>query len=186
MRQKCIKIVLSLFFVLVSYSFVIGSDYNYKVGPGDIIEISVWRDEALVRKLVVPPDGVISFPLIGDINIQGMTVEDIRNTVTEKLDAYIQDAVVTVMLLEINSMKAYVIGKVNKPGSFPILMDTTVMQMLSMAGGLNPFASEKNVHILRTVNNTTQKIPFNYREVLRGVNLKQNIILQQGDVVVVP
>jgi polysaccharide biosynthesis/export protein len=186
MRQKCIKIVVSLFFVLVSYTFAIGSDYNYKVGPGDIIEISVWRDEALVRKLVVPPDGVISFPLIGDINIQGMTVEDIRNTVTEKLDAYIQDAVVTVMLLEINSMKAYVIGKVNNPGSFPILMDTTVMQMLSMAGGLNPFASEKNVHILRTVNNTTQKIPFNYREVLRGVNLKQNIILQQGDVVVVP
>jgi protein involved in polysaccharide export with SLBB domain len=121
MREKGLKVVMSLFFVLISYTFAIGSDYNYKVGPGDIIEISVWRDEALVRKLVVPPDGVISFPLIGDINIQGMTVEDIRNTVTEKLDAYIQDAVVTVMLLEINSMKAYVIGKVNKPGliSYP-------------------------------------------------------------------
>jgi polysaccharide biosynthesis/export protein len=186
MRQKGIKIVVVLFFVLISYTFAIGSDYSYKIGPGDIIEISVWRDETLIRQLVVPPDGIISFPLIGDINIQGMTVEDIRNTVTEKLDAYIQDAVVTVMLLEINSMQAYVIGKVHKPGAFPILMDTTVMQMLSMAGGLNPFASERSIHILRTVNNTTQKIPFNYREVLRGSNLKQNIILQQGDVVVVP
>jgi len=186
MRLKCIKMVISLFFVLVSYTFAIGSDYNYKIGPGDVIEISVWRDESLNRKVSVPPDGIIAFPLIGDINVKGLTVSDIRNTVTKRLDAYIKDAVVTVMLLEINSMRAYVIGKVNKPGSYPILMDTSVVQMLSMAGGLNPFASEKNIHILRTVNNTTTKIPFNYREVLKGSNLEQNIILQQGDVIVVP
>ena len=186
MRLKFIKIGVILFFVLISCTFAIGSDYNYKIGPGDVIEISVWRDESLIRKIVVPPDGIIAFPLIGDINIQGMTVEDIRNVVTEKLNAYIQDAVVSVMLLEINSMRAYVIGKANKPGAYPILMDTTVMQMLSVAGGLNPFASERNIHILRKVDNATVKIPFNYREVLRGANLEQNIVLQQGDVIVVP
>lgn len=186
MRLKAIKIVLILFFVLISCTFAIATDYNYKVGPGDVIEISVWRDESLIRKIVVPPDGIIAFPLIGDINIQGMTVADIRNIVTEKLNAYIQDAVVSVMLLEINSMRAYVIGKVNKPGAFPILMDTTVMQMLSMAEGLNPFASERYIHILRTVDNATVKLPFNYREVLKGENLEQNIVLQQGDVIVVP
>ncbi len=186
MRLQCIKMVVILFFVLISYSFAVANDYSYKVGPGDVIEISVWRDESLIRKFAVPPDGAISFPLIGDLNVQGLTVADIRTVVTEKLNAYIQDAVVTVMLLEIKSMNAYVIGKVNNPGSFPILMDTTVMQMLSIAGGLNPFASEKNIHILRTVNDKTVKLPFNYSEVLKGANLEQNIILQRGDVVVVP
>ncbi len=186
MRQRGIMIAAVLFFALISYSSAIASDYNYKIGPGDVIEISVWRDESLIRKLAVPPDGIISFPLIGDINIHGMTVADVRNIITEKLNAYIQDAVVTVMLLEINSMNAYVIGKANRPGAYPILMDTTVMQMLSMAGGLNPFASEKNIHILRKQNDTTIKIPFNYSEVLKGSNLEQNIILRRGDVIVVP
>lgn len=186
MRLSFIRMVVVLFFVLISCTFAIGSDYNYKIGPGDVIEISVWKDESLNRKLAVPPDGIIAFPLIGDINIKGMTVKDIRNTITERLDIYIKDAVVTVMLIEINSMRAYVIGKVNQPGAYPILMDTSVVQMLSMAGGLNPFASEKNIHILRTVNNTTTRIPFNYREVLKGANLEQNIVLQQGDVIVVP
>lgn len=159
---------------------------DYRVGPGDVLEISVWRDESLIRKVVVPPDGVISFPLIGDINANGMTVADIRNTVTKKLKEYVQDAVVTVMLLEINSMKAYVIGKVKTPGGFQILMDTSVMQMLSMAGGLTPFASEKTIHILRRDKDGTIKIPFKYNEVLKGENLAQNIVLQRGDVVVVP
>lgn len=186
MKQKGIKISVIIFSVLILSTFATGSEYSYNIGPGDVIEISVWRDESLKRQIIVPPDGIIAFPLIGDINVQGMTVEDIRNTVTKKLEAYIQDAVVTVMLVEINSMRAYVIGKVNKPGSFPVLMDTNVMQMLSMAGGLNPFASERNIHILRTRGDSTIKIPFNYRQVLRGNNLEQNIILQRGDVVVVP
>lgn len=186
MRPKGFKIAVFLFFILISSTFAFGSDLSYTVGPGDVIEISVWRDESLNRNVTIPPDGIISFPLIGDINIKGMTVADIRTIVTQKLDAYIQDAVVTVMLLEINSMRAYVIGKVNKPGAFAILMDTNVMQMLSMAGGLNPFASERNIHILRKVNDSNQKIPFDYRQVLRGDNLEQNILLQRGDVIVVP
>ena len=159
---------------------------KYIIGPGDVLEISVWRDESLSRTVVVPPDGIISFTLIGDIDTQGMTVTDIRNIVTKKIKEYVPDAFVTVILTEINSLRAYVIGKVTKPGMYPILLDTNVMQILSMAGGLNPFASEANIQILRRVNNVTVKLPFNYKEVVKGENLDQNILLQRGDVVVVP
>lgn len=182
-----LKVILTsgiLFFVLFSQVSVWANDYT--LGPGDIIEISVWRDESLSRTLIVPPDGIISFPLIDDIDTHGKTVADIRKIATQKLTEYVRDAVVSVMLTEVNSLNAYVIGKVNKPGVFQIFMDTDVMQILSMAGGLNPFASERNIHILRKVNGSTQEIPFDYKEVLKGENLKQNIILQRGDVIVVP
>ncbi len=105
---------------------------------------------------------------------------------TEKLSEYVPDATVTVILKQINSLRAYVIGKVNNPGVFPITMDTTVMQVLAMARGLNPFASAGNIHILRRRQNVTVRIPFNYKEVEKGENYEQNIILQRGDVVVVP
>jgi polysaccharide export outer membrane protein len=136
--------------------------------------------------VVVPPDRVISFPLIGDIDVTNLNVTKLRAVVAKKLSEFVPDATVTVMLLTINSLKAYVIGKVNKPGEFPITMETNVMQILSMAGGLNPYASQGNIHILRQKNNETKEIPFNYKEVLKGKNLEQNIILQRGDVVVVP
>ena len=184
MKLRGMIVVGTVCFILLSQTFAVASEYT--VGPGDVLEISVWRDENLFRKVVVPPDGIISFPLIGDINTQGMTVADIRKNVAQKLKEYVNDAVVTVMLIEINSMNGYVIGKVKKPGVFPILMDTSVMQMLSMAGGLNPFASETSIHVLRREKNSTIKIPFNYKEVLKGEDLGQNIVLQRGDVIVVP
>jgi polysaccharide export outer membrane protein len=158
----------------------------YAIGPGDIVEISVWKDESLSRTIVVPPDGIISFPLIGDIQTQYMTVDNLRKKVSQLLAAYVPDATVTVILKELNSLKAYVIGKVNKPGQYAISLDTTVMQILSIAGGLTPYASENTIHILRRKKNITIKIPFNYSQVLKGNNLEQNIVLQRGDVVVVP
>lgn len=161
-------------------------DSRFRIGPGDIIEISVWNDDTLNRDVVVPPDRVISFSLIGDIDTTGMTVTALRKEVTNKLTDYVPDATVTVILKEINSLKTYVIGKVNNPGTFSINMDTSVMQVLSMAGGLNPFASEGKIHVLRRKNKMSIKIPFNYKQILKGENLKQNIILQRGDVVVVP
>ncbi len=161
-------------------------DLQYTIGPGDVVEISVWKDESLSRELVVPPDGVISFPLIGDIQTEFMTVDTLRKRVSKLLTAYIPDATVTVILKEIRSLNAYVIGKVNKPGPYGITLDTTVMQILSMAGGLNPFASEDKIHILRRKKNITIKIPFNYSQVLKGNNLEQNIVLQRGDVIIVP
>ncbi len=158
----------------------------YTIGPGDVLEISVWEDERLNRKVVVPPDGVISYPLIGDINVKGLTVADLRKIITQRLKDYISDANVTVILVEINSLKAYVIGKVNRPGEYPIGLDTNVMQILAMAGGLTPFASSDKIIILRKEKGKIIKIPFNYDEVVGGKNLEQNITLKRGDVVVVP
>jgi len=136
--------------------------------------------------VVVPPDGFISFPLIKDIDVTNLTVTKLREEVKNRLVEYIPDATVTVMLQQVNSLTAYVIGKVNKPGQFPINMDTNVMQILSMAGGLNAFADAGNILILRTVKGKTVKIPFNYKKVEKGEDLEQNILLLRGDVVVVP
>jgi polysaccharide export outer membrane protein len=158
----------------------------YTIGPGDTLEISVWRDESLSREVIVPPDGVISFPLIGDVNVIGMTVAKLTQTVTKKLSDYVPDATVTVILKAFDSLRAFVIGKVKNPGMYPISLETNVMQVLSMAGGLNPYASENNIHILRQVKGDSVKIPFSYADVLKGRNLKQNIALQRGDVIVVP
>jgi polysaccharide export outer membrane protein len=159
---------------------------RYEIAPGDALEISVWKDESLTRQLIVPPDGIISFPLVGDIDVKGLNVTKLRDILTKKLSVYVPDSTVTVMLLGANSLSAYVIGKVNKPGQFPIGMDTNVMQILAMAGGLNPFASQKDIIILRKHDDRITKIPFNYKEVKKGENLEQCIKLERGDVVVVP
>lgn len=159
---------------------------SYHVGPGDVLEISVWRDETLSRELFVPPDGVFSFPLIGDVNVTGMSVPEIREVIRKKLTDYIPDASVSVMLKKIASLNAYVIGQVKNPGVFQITMETRVMHLLSMAQGLTPFASERDIHILRQKNGKIEKIPFDYKEVLKGNNLEQDVVLQSGDILVVP
>jgi polysaccharide export outer membrane protein len=174
------------FIVFAPFSVGLAAERVYHIGPGDVIEISVWKDPDLSRNLIVPPDGIISFPLIGSINVTHLAIPELRSIVTKKLAEYIPDATVTVMLIEINSLKAYVIGKVGKPGEFFINQETTVMQLLAKAGGLNPFASDGNIKILRQKDNKIIKIPFDYGEVEKGKNLEQNIILQPGDVVVVP
>ena len=159
---------------------------GYRIGSGDILEISVWKEESLNREVIVPPDRTIAFPLVGDIEIREMTVSDLRREVTKRLKDFIPEATVTVMLRQINSLRAYVIGKVNKPGQFPIDLDTTAMQLLAMAGGLNPFAAAGKIYILRHQEGKMIKIPFDYREVEKGKNLAQNIIIRRGDVIIVP
>jgi polysaccharide export outer membrane protein len=177
-------VVTCLVFGMVAGVYAAGQ--QYRIGPEDLLEISVWRDESLSREVIVPPDGIISFPLIGDINVNYLTVAQLRSKVTEKLSDFIPDATVTVILRQINSLKAYVIGKVIKPGEYPISLDTTVIQLLAKAGGLNPYATETKIHILRPIKDKTIRIPFDYREVTKGEHLEQNIILKRGDVIVVP
>ncbi len=188
MYKKLCVIICCFFLSLNSLAF--SEEKNdipfYKLGPGDVLEISVWQDERLNRQIVIPPDGVISYPFIGDIRVTNLTVADLRKIITKRLSEYIPDATVTVMLLQINSLKAYVIGKVNRPGEFTIGLDTNVMQILAMAGGLNPYASAKKILILRKEGDKIIKIPFNYEEVIHGKKLEQNIVLKRGDVVVVP
>jgi polysaccharide export outer membrane protein len=184
--KKLITVLILIGFLAVLSSSAIARELNYKIGQGDILEISVWKDESLSREVIVPPDGMIAFPLIGDIKVRNLTVPELRSVVEKRLAEYVPDATVTVMLLRVNSLTAYVIGKVNKPGLFPIDLETNVMQILAMAGGLNPYASSGKILILRQKQGKTVKIPFDYKKVEKGENLDQNIVLKTGDVVVVP
>ena len=184
--KKTIFCIFVLLLSVVTSTETQAKDGKYLIGPGDVIEISVWKDESLSRQIVVPPDYLISFPLIGDIDVTGLAVADLRKTITDKLSEYVPDATVAVLLFQINSMQAYVIGKVNRPGEFPVTMETNVMQVLAMAGGLNPYAVPDKILILRRKGDNTMKIPFNFKQVAKGENLEQNILLKRGDVVVVP
>lgn len=170
----------------VSYLSAFAADNVYLIGPGDVLEISVWNEPDLTKELVVPPDGVLSFPLIDPIKVTNLSITALKKVVTKRLSEYVPDATVTVLLLGINSLKAYVIGKVKNPGEYPITLETTVLQILAKAGGLTPFASDGNIKILRKKNNKVINIPFDYGEVEKGKNLEQNIVLQIGDVVLVP
>ena len=183
--RAIISFIVGCLILSVSFSYA-ATDQFYLIGPGDVLEISVWNEPDLSKKLVVPPDGVISFPLIQPIKVTNLTITALTKEVTKKLSEYIPDATVTVMLLEINSLKASVIGKVNNPGEFAITLETNVLQLLAKAGGLTPFAADGNIKILRQRNNKIINIPFDYGEVAKGKNLEQNIILEAGDVILVP
>jgi len=163
-----------------------GEQGGFVLGPEDVLEISVWKDETLTKQVVIRPDGKISFPLIGEIQAAGRTVEDLRKEIIEKLSEFISDPVVTVMVIGINSYKIYVIGKVNKPGAYTVGRPVNVMQALSMAGGFSPFADLDNISILREQNGKQIRIKFNYKEVAKGKHLEENILLKRGDVIVVP
>lgn len=158
----------------------------YQVQPGDVLQISVWKEEDLTQQVIVRPDGNITFPLTGEANAAGGSVEDLRLLITERLKKYIPDPVVTVSVQQLSGNTVYVIGKVNRPGNFPIVRNVDVMQALSLAGGTSTYASLNNIKILRRNNGQLQAIPFEYGEVEKGKHLEQNIILQAGDVVVVP
>ena len=184
--KAVIACILGCLIVTVSYSGASAQDNFYLIGPGDVLEVSVWNEPDLSKRLIVPPDGVISFPLINPIKVTNLTITALKKAVTKKLSEYIPDATVTVLLIEINSLKAYVIGKVKSAGEYPITLETTVLQLLAKAGGLTPFASDGNIKILRQKNKKIINIPFDYGEVEKGKNLEQNIVLEAGDVVLVP
>ena len=149
--KAIISCILGCLLLSVSHSNA-ASDQFYLIGPGDVLEISVWNEPDLTKKLVVPPDGVISFPLISPVKVTNLTITALKKVVTKKLSEYIPDATVTVLLIEINSLKAYVIGKIKNAGEYPITLETTVLQILAKAGGLTPFASDGNIKILRQKN----------------------------------
>ena len=138
---------------------------GHNVHPGDILLISVWKEEGLEQEVLVRPDGGLSFPLVGDLQAQGKTVEEIRQAISTRIATYIPDPVVTVSARQILGNKIYVIGKVNNPGQFVVNPNVDIMQALSMAGGMNPFAAANNIKILRRVDDTQRAIPFNYGQI---------------------
>ena len=159
---------------------------EYHVQAGDILDISVWKEEDLLKTVLVRPDGRFSFPLVGDIIATGKTIESLRRELTERLSLFIPDLVVTVSVQEILGNKIYVLGQVNRPGQFIVNPSVDVMQALSMAGGTTPFAALNDIIILRRSQGINTAISFRYGDVARGRNLGQNIILESGDVLIVP
>ena len=159
---------------------------SYKVLPGDVLLVSVWKEPDLQLEVLVLPDGAFSFPLAGDISTSNKSVLDLKDEITKRLSRYIADPVVTVSVKEVLGNKIYVIGQVVRPGVFIVNPQVDVMQALSMAGGTTPFAALNGIKILRRSGKEQRAISFRYNDVVKGNNLKQNIVLQRGDVVVVP
>jgi polysaccharide export outer membrane protein len=162
------------------------ADSDYKVNPGDILSVSVWKEEGLQREALVRPDGKFSFPLAGDIVARGYSINEITAELTEKLSKYIPDLVVSVSILQIYGNKVYVIGQVNRPGEIIANPQVDIVQALSIAGGTTPFAELNDIRILRRENGIQRTFIFRYRDIEKGKRLDQNILLQAGDVVVVP
>ncbi len=159
---------------------------DYRMGPEDVLEISVWREETLQKQALVRPDGGISFPLVGNIQAAGRTAEEIRLEITARLKKFIPDPVVSVAVLKLSGYKIYILGKVNRPGEFVVGRYVDVLQALSMAGGLTPFADEDSIKIVRKVDGNDVVLPFDYAKVRKGRGLQYNIQLRSGDTVVVP
>lgn len=159
---------------------------TYKIQPGDVLEVSVWKEESLLKEVLVRPDGGISFPLVGNIEAAGKSVEDLQVLITERLTKYIPDPVVTVSTRQLNGNKVYVIGKVARPGEFIANRYMDVVQALSVAGGMTPYAADNKIKVLRRKNGKLEAIPFRYGDIEKGEDLEQNIMLQSGDVVLVP
>ncbi len=162
------------------------ADSGYRVGPEDILGISVWKEEGLQKEVLVRPDGGISFPLAGEMTAAGKTSDQLAVEITERLKKSINDPVVSVSVLKVSGNKIYVIGRVARPGEYVAGRYVDILQALTMAGGLTPFADEDDIKVLRKRNGKDEVFPFEYSDVSRGRHLEQNIMLQSGDVVVVP
>ncbi len=159
---------------------------DYVIGPEDHINISVWKEPELTMLVVVRPDGSISLPLINDVNATGLTPMQLAAHITARLKQYLAEPRVTVIVTQINSRRFYVLGEVGRPGAFPLLPNMTVLQALSTAGGFREFANQSKIYVLRNENGSAKKYPFNYKKVIAGKNIEQDILLKPGDTVVVP
>jgi polysaccharide export outer membrane protein len=158
---------------------------EYLIGPEDVLHVAVWKEADLTATLPVRPDGKISLPLLNDVQAAGMTPEQLSESLTVKLKKYIADPRVTVVVTAINSKRIYVNGEVLHAGPMPMSPNMTVLQALSSAG-LNQFAKTKGIYVLRTANGKQEKLPVNYRKLLKGEQIEQNYLLQTGDTIVVP
>jgi len=162
------------------------SQTDYILGAGDVLEISLWQSSELTKTVVILPDDTISFPLIGKVTAGGKTVEGLKKELKQKISRFVPDPNLSVSVQQVNSMFIYVIGRVNNPGRFLMNGNIDVLQALATAGGLNPFARKNSIRILRKQGSETTAYEFEYGDVAKGRNLEQNIMLQRGDVIIVP
>jgi polysaccharide export outer membrane protein len=158
---------------------------DYVIGADDTLRVSVWKEPDMSATLPVRPDGKISLPLLDDVQAAGLTPLELKESIKEKLKKYVADPRVTIVVLAMNSQRVFVTGEVNRPGAMPLLPHMTVLQALAGAG-FNQFANLKGIYLLRTEGGQQVKLPFNYKDVVKGRNTEQNIMLKPGDTIVVP
>ena len=159
---------------------------EYLIGPEDLLVINVWKEPELSRTVPVRPDGKISLPLVEDIQASGLTPIQLARAIETKLKRYITNPATTVIVQKSNSHHVYLMGQVVRPGAYPLVPEMTVLQALATAGGFREFAGVKDIFVLRTVGGESVKFPFNYKKVIRGKRPDQNILLRNGDTIVVP
>src|SRR5206468_1607980 len=163
-----------------------GPDDGYRIGPEDTLLIAVWKNEAISRTVPVRPDGMISLPLLHDVEAAGLTPTELRDVLRAKLSEFIPSPEVSVIVTEVRSFKVSVLGEVAKPARYELKSWTTVLDVLALAGGLNQFAARNRIVILRPDGKTMQRIPFNYNKVIAAGGEDENIYLRNGDIVLVP
>ena len=161
-------------------------DTKYRIGAGDLLEISVWKEEDMDKQVLVKPDGGISFPLIGHVMASGLTTSELTDRIKSRLKKFIPNPVVNVSVLQTVSNKIYVVGKVLRPGEYRATHYMDVLQAISLAGGLSPYADSDDIKIIRRSAEGKQVFEFDYDEVISGDNLDMNIVLQPGDTVAIP
>ena len=158
---------------------------DYVIGPDDNLHIAVWNEANLTETLPVRPDGKISMPLLDDIQAAGLTPRQLADSLAEKLKKFVADPRVTVVVTAINSKRIFLVGEVSHTGATAMLPNMTVLQAISSAG-LTQFANTKKIYVLRTVNGKQEKLPVDYRKLVKGERIEQNYLLQPGDTIVVP
>jgi polysaccharide export outer membrane protein len=184
------RVVLLLWASVLAAAAAFGAEVSptdsYKLQPGDVLQVVVWKETDLQSEVLVRPDGGISFALAGDMQAAGLTTDELRGELEAKVRKLVPGAVVTVSVKVASGNRVYVIGKVNRPGDFPLSRPIDVMQAISLAGGVTPFASPDHIRVLHRDGLQQHSIRFRYSEVTRGRNLEQNVLLQSGDTVIVP
>jgi len=159
---------------------------GYVIGAEDVLSVVFWRDKELSADVVVRPDGRISLPLLNDLQAAGYTPEQLRAQVEQAAKKYIDEPNATVIVKAVNSRKVHIIGNVGKAGTYPLAGDMTVLQFIALAGGLQEYADAKNIKIMRKEEGQDRTLKFNYKDVVKGKHLDQNIALKPGDTVIVP
>jgi polysaccharide biosynthesis/export protein len=159
---------------------------GYVIGPDDQLSVVYWREKDMSADVVVRPDGLISLPLLNDVQASGLTPEQLRAAITKDATKFVEEPTVSVVVKAINSRKVFITGQVGKPGYYPIGGPTTVLQLIAIAGGVAEYADKNKISIIRKEGSKDVSFRFNYEDVIKGKNLAQNIELKPGDTVVVP
>lgn len=167
-------------------SLPVWSDKAYRIGPEDVLQIEVFKEADFTESVLVRTDGKISVPLLNDVQAAGLTPLELAAALREHLSEFVKEPKVTVVVTQMNSRKAFVMGQVNRQGVVRLISSLTVLQAISAAGGLAPFAKSKQIYILRNDGLEQKKLPFNYDAVIKGKHREQNVVLEPGDTVVVP